>query len=167
MIIGETIFRGEKKKFHILPEDRLRHLYLVGKTGVGKSTLLENMAIQDIEEGNGILFLDPHGESAERLLRFVPSNRTNDVIYFDPSDTEHPISFNPMDEGDIHLVSSGMIEVFKKIWGDSWGPRLEHILRHTLIALLEVKPSTLLGVQRVLIDEAYRNRSSRAHRGPG
>lgn len=158
MIIGKTTYRSEEKKFYIKPDDRRRHIYCCGKTGMGKSVLLENMCIQDIQEGRGVCFIDAHGESAQRLLKAIPSNRINDTIYFNPSDTEFPIAFNPMDsKEDKFLTVSGIVSVFKKIWAESWGPRLEDTLRNTLLALLDSK-STLLGVQRMLRDESYRNK---------
>ena len=156
--IGETNFRNERKIFGIKPDDRRRHIYVLGKSGSGKSVLLENMAIQDIRNGNGICFADPHGDSSEKLLKSIPPHRINDVVYFNPSDTECPIAFNPMDSvSDRHLTASGLVAVFKKIWSDSWGPRLEDTLRNTLLALLENK-STLLDVQRMLREEAFRNK---------
>lgn len=117
------------------------------------------MAVQHIQQGNGVCFIDPHGDSAEHLLKFIPSERINDIIYFNPSDTEYPIAFNPMENINPefrHLVCSGLIGVFKKIWVDSWGPRLEYILRNAILALLETKGATLLAIQRILSDESYR-----------
>ena len=142
-------------------DDRRRHIYVVGKTGVGKSTLLENMAIADIEAGRGIAFLDPHGESAEKLLDFIPEERLDDVIYFDPSDMEFPIAFNPMEQVGTefrHLVASGIMGVFKKIWVDAWSARMEYILNNTLLALLELPNSTLLGVLRMFAEPPYRKK---------
>ena len=160
--IGYHNYRGNSdQKFGIKFDDRRRHLYVVGKTGVGKSTLLENMAIADIEAGRGIAFLDPHGESAERLLDFIPEERLDDVIYFDPSDMEFPIAFNPMEQvGNEfrHLVASGIMGVFKKIWVDAWSARMEYILNNTLLALLELPNSTLLGVLRMFAEPPYRKK---------
>ncbi len=115
-------------------------MYIIGKTGMGKTNLLEHLAIQDIRNGNGVAFIDPHGDSAERLLKAIPSNRINDVIYFNPVDQEYPIAFNVMidkNPATRHLTASGLVGVFKKIWVDSWGPRLEHILRNAILTLLE------------------------------
>jgi len=158
--LGFHNYRGNKEqKFGIRLDDRRRHVYVVGKTGVGKSTLLENMAIADIQSGKGIAFIDPHGESAEKLLDFVPEERLNDVIYFDPSDMEHPIAFNPMEQVGTefrHLVASGIMGVFKKIWVDAWSARMEYILNNTLLALLEYPGSTLLGVLRMFSEPPYR-----------
>lgn len=157
-LIGKTNFRNEQRTFGIKEEDRRRHIYCVGKTGSGKSTLLENMAIQDIQNGNGICFIDAHGDSSENLLESIPSHRINDVVYFNPSDIDYPIAFNPLDSvTDKSLTASGLIAVFKKIWAQSWGPRLEDTLRNTLLALLE-NSSTLLDVQRMLREEAFRNK---------
>jgi energy-coupling factor transporter ATP-binding protein EcfA2 len=160
--IGYHNFRGNSdQKFGIKLDDRRRHVYVVGKTGVGKSTLLENMAIADIRSGKGIAIIDPHGELAEKLLDYVPEERLDDVIYFDPSDMEHPIAFNPMEQvGNEfrHLVASGIMGVFKKIWVDAWSARMEYILNNTLLALLELPNSTLLGVLRMFAEPPYRKK---------
>jgi hypothetical protein len=160
--IGYHNYRGNAdQKFGVKVDDRRRHVYVVGKTGVGKSTLLENMAIADIEAGRGIAFIDPHGESAEKLLDFIPEERLDDVIYFDPSDMEYPIAFNPMEQvGNEfrHLVASGIMGVFKKIWVDAWSARMEYILNNTLLALLELPNSTLLGVLRMFAEPPYRKK---------
>jgi energy-coupling factor transporter ATP-binding protein EcfA2 len=158
-LIGETDYRDQKVKFGIKTDDRRRHIYIIGKTGVGKTTLLENMAIADIESGKGIGIVDPHGEFAEKLLDYIPENRLEDVIYFDPSDTEQPIGFNPLEQvsdEQRHLIASGMMGVFKKIWPDVWSTRMEYILNNTLLALLESPGATLLGVLRMFSDEKYR-----------
>jgi energy-coupling factor transporter ATP-binding protein EcfA2 len=160
--IGYHNYRGNSdQKFGVKMDDRRRHVYVVGKTGVGKSTLLENMAIADIESGKGIAFIDPHGESAEKLLDYIPEDRLDDVIYFDPSDMEFPIAFNPMEQvGNEfrHLVASGIMGVFKKIWVDAWSARMEYILNNTLLALLELPNSTLLGVLRMFAEPPYRKK---------
>lgn len=157
--LGKTIFRGGNEEFGIKLDDRRRHVYILGKTGVGKSTLLENMVISDIRAGNGVAFLDPHGESAEKILNFIPEERLDDVIYFNPSDTAYPIAFNPLEEVDPefrHLVASSMMGVFKKIWADAWSARMQYILNNTLLALLEYPSTTLLGIQRMLNNATYR-----------
>jgi energy-coupling factor transporter ATP-binding protein EcfA2 len=160
--IGYHNFRGNSdQKFGVKVDDRRRHVYVVGKTGVGKSTLLENMAIADIQSGKGIAVIDPHGELAEKLLDFIPEERLDDVIYFNPSDLEHPIAFNPMEQVGTefrHLVASGIMGVFKKIWVDAWSARMEYILNNTLLALLELPNSTLLGVLRMFAEPAYRKK---------
>ncbi len=156
---GETNFRNEKKKFGIKKRDRARHMYIIGKTGTGKTTLLENMAIQDILNGEGVGIVDPHGEFAEKMLKFVPKNRVQDVLYFAPHDMDWPVSFNVMEKVDStqrHLVSSGILGVFKKIWPDVWSPRMEYILNNCILALLEYPESTLLGINRMLSDKIYR-----------
>ncbi|HEX8974004.1 MAG TPA: CxxC-x17-CxxC domain-containing protein [Patescibacteria group bacterium] len=158
---AKTNFRNQERVFGIKTDDRRRHMYIIGKTGMGKTNLLENMVIQDIRNGHGVCYIDPHGDTAEKLLKAIPSNRINDVIYFNPADQSFPIAFNVMESVDPeyrHLVASGLVGVFKKIWADSWGPRLEYILRNTIMALLEYPGSTLLGVTRMLVDKKYRER---------
>jgi len=158
---AKTNFRNQETTFGIKTDDRRRHMYIVGKTGMGKTNLLENMAIQDIENGRGVCYIDPHGDTAEKLIKIIPSERINDVIYFNPADQNFPVAFNVMEKVDPeyrHLVASGLVGVFKKIWADSWGPRLEYILRNAILALLEYPGSTLLGVTRILVDKRYRQR---------
>ena len=157
--LAETDFRGAKTRFGIKNLDRLRHVYVIGKTGMGKSTLLENMAIQDIINGEGVGFIDPHGGTAEKLLDYVPQERIKDVIYFAPYDLDNPISFNVMEDvgkDQRHLVANGLMASFKKIWPDVWSARMEYILNNTILALLEYPHSTLLGVNRMLSDKTYR-----------
>nr|MDD3720825.1 type IV secretion system DNA-binding domain-containing protein [Candidatus Gracilibacteria bacterium] len=159
--IGKTNFRGSNIAFGIGPSDRRRHMYIIGKTGMGKSTLLENMIVDDIKKGRGVAVIDPHGDLAEGILGLIPKNRTNNVIVFDPSDTEWPIAFNMFDgvkPEHRSLIASGMVGIFKRIFGDSWGPRLEHILRNTIMSLLEYPNTTLLSVPLMLTSEVYRNR---------
>ncbi|MFA6254113.1 MAG: type IV secretion system DNA-binding domain-containing protein [Candidatus Paceibacterota bacterium] len=156
---AQTDFRGKRIPFGIKAEDRARHVYVIGKTGMGKSCLLENMAVQDIQNGEGMAFIDPHGKSADLLLSFVPPERLNDVIYFAPFDLEYPISFNIMEDvgaDQRHLVANGLMSSFKKIWPDVWSSRMEYILNNCLLALLEYPDSTLLGVNRLLSDKDYR-----------
>lgn len=158
---AKTNFRGQDRVFGIKREDRRRHTYVIGKTGMGKTTLLSNMIVSDILAGNGVAVVDPHGDLAEQMLHYIPSSRINDVIYFNPADIDFPIAFNVMEQVDVkyrHLVASGLIGVFKKIWADSWGPRLEYLLRNAILALLEYPDSTLLGVLRILVDEDYRKK---------
>ena len=156
---AQTDFRGKRIPFGIKGDDRVHHVYVIGKTGMGKSCLLENMAVQDIQNGEGMAFIDPHGKSAELLLDFVPPERLKDVIYFAPFDLEHPISFNVMEDvgpDQRHLVANGLMSSFKKIWPDVWSGRMEYILNNCLLALLEYPDSTLLGVNRLLSDKDYR-----------
>lgn len=157
---GVTDFRNKQTKFGIKNIDRSRHVYMIGKTGMGKSTLLENMAAQDIINGEGMCFIDPHGSAIDALLEYVPEERINDVVYFAPFDTNFPISFNVMEDVDAdsrHLVVNGLMASFKKIWQDAWSARMEYILTNTLLALLEYPDSTLLGVNRMLAEKDYRN----------
>lgn len=169
LILGETNYRNNRKRFGILKEDRRRHMYIVGKTGMGKSTLLLNCIVQDIQRGNGVAVLDPHGDLVERLLDYIPPRRINETIYFNPADTEYPIAFNPLyhkDHSQCHLVASGLIQVFKKIWADSWGPRLEYVLRNAILALLEKPGNTLLGIPRLLTDDRFRQKIIRGINDP-
>jgi len=134
-------------------------MYIIGKTGTGKSTLIENLAISDIKMGYGLALIDPHGDLAEDILDFIPEKRIEDVVYFNPADLEYPIAFNPLEKVPFdyhHLVVSNIISVFKKIWPEFWGPRLEHILRHSLFTLLEYPGSTLLDLPRLLTDKDFR-----------
>ncbi len=160
-IFGETNYRNTRKSFGIKRDDRRRHMYIIGKTGMGKTTLLENMIISDIIHGEGCCYIDPHGDTAEKILNFIPSNRINDVIYFNPADSDFPIAFNileAVDENHKHLIASGIVGVFKKQFADSWGPRLEYILRNSILALLDYPGSTLLGIMRILVDSDYRGK---------
>ena len=155
-----THTRGKREMFGIRGIDRGKHIYVIGKTGMGKSTLLENMAIQDIQNGEGIAFIDPHGSTAEKLLDFVPHERIKDVVYFAPFDTDHPIGFNVMEDVGYdkrHLVVSGLMGALKRIWVDAWSARMEYILQNTLLALLEYPDSTLLDVNRMLTNKTFRN----------
>jgi len=156
---ASTHTRGQHQAFGIRAKDRSKHLYIIGKTGMGKSTLLENMAIQDIQNGEGLAFVDPHGSSAEKLLDFVPEDRIKDVLYFAPFDTDFPIGFNVMEDVGFdkrHLVVSGLMGTFKRIWVDAWSARMEYILSNTLLALLEYPDSTLLDVNRMLVNKSFR-----------
>ncbi|HRH22424.1 MAG TPA: type IV secretion system DNA-binding domain-containing protein [Candidatus Paceibacterota bacterium] len=158
---AQTDARDKKIPFGIKSKDRSRHTYIIGKTGMGKSTVLENMAVQDIQNGNGLAFIDPHGKTADLLLQYVPEHRIKDVLYFAPFDIEHPISFNVMEDVGAdkrHLVVSGLMSAFKKIWVDAWSARMEYILNNILLALLEYPDSTLIGVNRMLADKEYRKK---------
>lgn len=160
-LLGETNFRDQRIKFGVKLNDRRRHIYIVGKTGSGKSVLLENMVISDIEAGRGVGVVDPHGEFADKVLDFVPESRLEDIIYFDPSDIDYPIAFNPLEQVGTeyrHLVASGMMGVFQKIWPDAWSARMAYILNNTLLALLEYPGSTLLGIMRMLAEKNYREK---------
>ena len=156
-----TDSRGKKVPFGIKARDRERHMYVIGKTGMGKSTLLANMAIQDIRNGEGLAIIDPHGSLVEELLDFIPEERVKDVVYFAPFDLDQPLAFNVMEDVGYdkrHLVTSGLMATFKKIWQDAWSARMEYILTNTLLALLEYPGATLLGVNRMYTDKAYRKK---------
>ena len=157
---ASTHTRGNREMFGIRAVDRGKHVYVIGKTGMGKSTMLENMAIQDIQNGEGIAFIDPHGSTAEKLLDFIPQDRVKDVVYFAPFDTDHPIGFNVMEDVGYdkrHLVVSGLMGALKRIWVDAWSARMEYILQNTLLALLEYPGSTLLDVNRMLTNKTFRD----------
>lgn len=156
---AETDARNKRVRFGIKAKDRTRHIYAIGKTGMGKSTMLETMAIQDIQNGNGMAFVDPHGSTADKLLEYVPEHRVKDVIYFAPFDLDYPISFNVMEDvgpDKRHLVAAGLMSAFKKIWVDAWSARMEYILNNTILALLEYPGSTLISINRMLADKDYR-----------
>ncbi|MDP3993219.1 MAG: type IV secretion system DNA-binding domain-containing protein [bacterium] len=159
-VFGQTNFRSEVKRFGIKKKDRRLHMYIIGKTGTGKSTLMENMIIDDINEGRGMAVVDPHGSLIQHVLEFIPEHRIQDVIYFNPADHEHPVGFNLLENVDPeqkNIVASGVIGIMEKIFGEvSWGPRLEYILRNVILALLEYPNSTFMGIMRILTDNAYR-----------
>ncbi len=160
-LFAKTNFRNKQTRFGIKTDDRRRHMYVIGKTGMGKTNMMENMVITDIRAGHGVGVVDPHGEFAERILDFVPENRLDDVIYFNPADLEYPIAFNPLEQVDVehrHLVASGIMGVFKKIWPDVWSARMEYILNNSLLTLLEYPSSTLLGIMRILAEKNYRQK---------
>lgn len=157
---GRTNWRDSRKPFGIKRADRRYHLYLVGKTGVGKSTLLENLIAADLRDGHGLALLDPHGDLAKRVLRQVPKSREDDLLYFDPTTENGAIPFNILRDSytSRYLIASGILSAFKKVWGDSWGPRMEHIFRYALLALLAYPDATLLDVPRILLEKAFRAR---------
>ncbi len=159
-LFGVTTFRQANIKFGIKREDRKRHMYIIGKSGSGKSFLLNLLTLSDIYHNEGFAVVDPHGDYAQDMLRYIPEHRLDDVVYFNPADGEFPVAFNPMEVYDVNRrsnVASEIVGVLKKMFGDSWGPRLEHILRYTLLALLETPNTTLLGITRMLTDKKYRN----------
>lgn len=156
---GVTNFRGEEKSFGIKKLDRRQHMYVIGKTGVGKTALLKNMAFQDIQRGNGVAVIDPHGELVEELLEAVPEFRIKDVVYFNPADTDYPVGFNVLEVPDPkykHLVASSLMSVFTKIWANVWSARMEYILHNSILALVDTPGTTLLGINRILVDRDYR-----------
>ncbi len=158
-VFAETDYRGNRIDFGIKREDRRKHFYVLGKTGVGKSTVFKNMFISDILRGDGACFVDPHGETVDELLDYIPPERVEDVIYFNPTDTSYPIGFNLLelkDKSQRDLIADGVVEVFKKQFGNSWGPRLQYILTNTVATALEAQGTTLLSVPRMLLDKNYR-----------
>jgi len=160
IILGERQDWGEPQPFGISAIDQRQHIYVIGKTGSGKTTLLKNMIIQHIEKDHGVGLIDPHGDLAEDLLNHIPPRRADHLLYFNPGDLEFPIAMNLLanvPQDDRHLVASGIVSAFKGIWRDSWGPRLEYILYNALMALLDCQNVSLLGVNRMLIDEKYRS----------
>ena len=143
----------------MLRRDRSRHVYIIGQTGAGKSGLLELFALSDTFYNQGYCIIDPHGDFATDNLRFIPKHRIKDVVYFNPADTQYPVAFNPLELSDATRkpnVCSEVIGVLKRMFGDSWGPRLEHILRYTLLALLDRPETTLLDISRMLTDKEFR-----------
>lgn len=156
---GITNFRGINYQFGLLRGDRGRHIYIIGQTGAGKSGLLELFALSDIYHNQGYAIIDPHGDFAVNNLRFIPPHRLKDVVYFNPADTAFPLGFNPMEVTDPSMkgnTSSEIIGVLKRMFGDSWGPRLEYILRYTILALLDYPGSTMLDITRMLTDKKFR-----------
>ncbi|MCB9798168.1 type IV secretion system DNA-binding domain-containing protein [Candidatus Nomurabacteria bacterium] len=160
-LFAATNYRNQMRKFGIKTDDRRRHMYIIGKTGMGKSTMMENMMLHDIYMGHGVGLVDPHGDFAEKMIDYIPSWRINDIIYVNPADVEFPMGFNVLEvknEKQKHLIASGLMATFKKIWPDVWSSRMEYILNNTLLALLDYPGSTLLGINRLLADEDYRKR---------
>lgn len=158
-VFAVTNFRNQETPFGIKQADRMYHTYVIGKTGTGKSTLLETLIRSDIMAGRGLALLDPHGDLVQRVLEQIPEDRKDDLIYFDVPDSMQPLGFNPLEpvsQAKRSLAAAGLLEVFKKMWADSWGPRLEHILRNALLALFEQPQATLADVLRMLSDERFR-----------
>ena len=160
---GQTSFNSglstREDTFGIKRFDRKQHLYLVGKTGVGKTKLIEQLAQADILLGHGICVIDPHGDLINSLLYHVPKNRIDDVILIDPTDKNYPIAMNPLIKVDPearHLVTSGLIETFKKQFGDQWSSRIEHVCRFTILALLEYNDATFADIAKILTDPKFR-----------
>ena len=157
---GLTNFRGINHQFGMLRTDRSRHVYIIGQTGAGKSGTLELFALSDIFHGHGYAIIDPHGDFAVNNMRFIPGSRLKDVIYFNPADTAYPLGFNPLEVTDPSQktnISSEVIGVMKRMFGESWGPRLEYILRYTILALLDRPNTTMLDITRMLTDKKFRN----------
>jgi hypothetical protein len=160
-VLGESVFQGQRLRFGIRPDDRRRHIYVIGKTGMGKSTILENMIESDIRSGKGVAVIDPHGDLIDACLKFIPKERSNDVVLFDPSDRDYPMSFNMLEVASPEqrpLITSGLMSVFMKLWPDAFSGRMEYILRNTIIALLESEGSSMLGILRMFSDDNYRKK---------
>jgi len=155
---AKTNFRDEGKLFGIKRGDRKHHLYLIGKTGMGKTTLLLNMILNDIFSKQGVCVIDPHGDLTENILNYIPKSRIEDVIYFNPADTAYPIPLNPLAKGKVKtdFLVSGLISLFKKTWKEFWGPRLEYLLRNSILTLLEGKKNpTLADINRILSNRVF------------
>src|SRR3989441_5725800 len=158
-VFAETDFREQGQRFGIKRRDRRHHMYLVGKTGMGKSTLLRTLIVSDLSAGNGLALIDPHGDLADHVISCVPESRRKDVITFDPSSPRGVVPFNPLGVPDPtrrHLAAAGLVAAFRKIWAESWGPRVEYILYNTLRALFDFPGARLLDVPRLLTIEDYR-----------
>lgn len=160
--LAKTDYRGANgKPFAIKTDDRRRHMYILGQTGTGKTTLIENMVLQDIIAGKGVGFLDPHGDSIKKVLDRIPEERIEDVVYFNPTDFDYPVGFNVLEVHDSqykHLVVSDLMSVFHRIWQDAWSARMEYILENSMLALLDNKGTTLLGLMRLWVDRDYRQK---------
>ena len=157
---AKTLFKNHETIFGLNNKDRRRHIWTIGKTGTGKSTMIANMAIDDMKKGRGIAVIDPHGDLCEILLNYVPKSRISDVVYFNPADKDYPIVINPLEvtnKEEAELVVSGIVSIFNKIFGFSWGPRLEYILRTSLLTLSDVPNTTLKDIPLLLTNQSYRN----------
>ncbi|MFQ5486280.1 MAG: hypothetical protein ACE5DO_13230, partial [Desulfobacterales bacterium] len=158
---AKTEFKNKEQIFGIATEDRRKHIYFIGKTGAGKSTLIANMAIDDIRRGRGIGIIDPHGDLSDAILDYIPKRRVNDVVYLEPFDKKRPFRLNILEvknKEQKDLVVSGIVAIFYKLYGHSWGPRLEYILRNVIITLLEIPGATLVDVLQLLSNEGYRKK---------
>ena len=159
--IGNSTYRDKNVLFGIKRKDRRQHVYILGKSGTGKSALMFNMIIQNIENGDGVCMVDPHGENVEAILSAIPPHRMKDVVYFNPADAEYHIGFNVLELIDPkykHLVASGLMGIFTKIWANAWSARMEYILNNAILALLDTPGTTLLGIPRMLVDKDYRQK---------
>jgi len=160
-VFAETTYKNKAVKYGLKRADRRRHMYVIGKTGTGKSTLLANMAINDLKNNEGMCVIDPHGDLVETLLNYIPSRRINDVIYFDPSDPERTVQINLFEGKNVvhrELIASGIISIFQKLYGYSWGPRLEYILRNALLTLLTSDNARLSDILELLTNKKFRDK---------
>lgn len=160
-VLAQTVFKNRTVKYGLLRHDRRRHVYVIGKTGTGKSTLLANMAINDLKHNEGLCVIDPHGDLVETLLNFIPKHRINDVIYFDPADQERTVQINLFEGENVahrELIASGIISVFQKLYSYSWGPRLEYILRNALLTLLKSPEAKLSDILDLLTNKKFRDK---------
>ncbi len=158
-LLGTTDYKDTKTMFGIKKEDKFRHVYIVGKTGMGKSTFISNMVRSDMIRDNGIAVVDPHGDLIEDVMAHIPSHRTNDVVIFDVSDTNYPVGFNILEcqsEDEKNLIASAVVSIFKKLFENSWGPRLEYILRNVMLSILQYPNATLMHILRMLTDKNFR-----------
>jgi len=159
---AKTIFKNKESIFGIKDPDRLRHIWTVGKTGTGKSTMIANMVIDDLKKGRGVGVIDPHGDLCEDILDFIPKGRINDTVYFNPSDRAYPIVVNPLEvtnREEAELVVSGLMSIFTKVWSNVWSARMEYILRNSFLTLAEIPNSTLADVLKILANQSYRNKT--------
>ncbi|OGI95081.1 hypothetical protein A3A03_04000 [Candidatus Nomurabacteria bacterium RIFCSPLOWO2_01_FULL_40_18] len=159
--LGLSTYRDKNQLFGIKRKDRRQHVYILGKSGTGKSVLMFNMIIQNIKNGDGVCMVDPHGENVEAVLSAIPPERVKDVVYFNPADADHHIGFNVLELIDPqykHLVASGLMGIFTKIWANAWSARMEYILNNAILALLDTPGTTLLGIPRMLVDKDYRQK---------
>ena len=166
---AQTNFRNENKLFGIRQKDRLLHTYIIGKTGTGKSTLLLTMILQDIKDGRGVCLLDPHSDLAESVIKRIPENRKKDILYFNVPDVTLKLRYNPFKRVSYEkrsLVASGIMEVFKKLWADAWGVKLEHILRYSILTLLDQQEATILDIPKLLLDRSFRTNAVKAVENP-
>lgn len=161
IFIAKGNFRGNERIFGVKNKDRRQHAYVIGKSGTGKTTLLKNMVLQDIQAGRGLALIDPHGDFIEEVIEQIPAYRANDVVYFNPVDADYPMGFNVLEVSDArhkHLVVSDLLSIFTKIWANVWSARMEYILQNCIMALLDTPGTTLLGIPRILVDIDFRQR---------
>lgn len=157
--LGRNLSLGSDTGFGLGEADACRHIYIIGQTGAGKTTLIQNMVLQRVHAGQGVALIDPHGDVAEAILDRFPPARARDLVYFDPATSDFPAAFNPLQNVPPEqraLATAGLVSAFKSIWADSWGPRLEYILGYTIATLMEVENTSLLGINRMLSDDEYR-----------